>query len=251
MNHYNCVYLYTNKINGKKYVGQTNDLNRRHKEHISISKSETRRNSNVPFHLALRKYGEESFTVEILIENLESQELLNYYETLYIKELNTLANNGHGYNVSSGGSNGNPYAGKTEEEMMKISKKKSESRKGMVFTEEHKANISKNSYMKNIEKEQHPFYGKHHTEESNERNRQAHLGKLHTQETKDKISASLKGGNSSSARITLQYDKEGNFIKRWDCAKDASRELGISNSAICACARGTRKTAGGFVWKYE
>ena len=49
----------------------------------------------------------------------------------------------------------------------------------------------------------------------------------------------------------IKYDKEGNFIKRWDCAKDASRELGISNSAICACARGTRKTAGGFVWKYE
>jgi len=44
-------------------------------------------------------------------------------------------------------------------------------------------------------RENNPFYGKHHTEEANEKNRQAHLGKTHktSEETKAKISNSLKG----------------------------------------------------------
>jgi len=43
--------------------------------------------------------------------------------------------------------------------------------------------------------ENNPFYGKHHTEETKEKNRQAHLGKTHetSEETKAKISESLKG----------------------------------------------------------
>lgn len=31
-NHFNCIYMYVNKINEKKYIGQTNNFNRRKKE---------------------------------------------------------------------------------------------------------------------------------------------------------------------------------------------------------------------------
>lgn len=47
-----------------------------------------------------------------------------------------------------------------------------------------------------------------------------------------------------------QYDLEDNFIKRWDSAIDAAKELNVSNSNICACCRGKQKTAYKSIWKY-
>lgn len=67
MIHY--IYCYTNLINNKKYVGQTNNLERRKKQHIqdSIHCFKGREVSyNLPFHAAIRKYGIENFDFEIL-----------------------------------------------------------------------------------------------------------------------------------------------------------------------------------------
>lgn len=55
----------------------------------------------------------------------------------------------------------------------------------------------------------------------------------------------------------LQYDKDGNFIKEWDSATTAGKELKINKSQISAVARGIEgkksnsKSAGGFIWKYK
>ena len=49
----------------------------------------------------------------------------------------------------------------------------------------------------------------------------------------------------------LQFTKNGTFIKEWPSARDAERQLGISQSHICHCLKGKRKSAGGFVWKYK
>ena len=48
-----------------------------------------------------------------------------------------------------------------------------------------------------------------------------------------------------------QYDIEGHIIKKWNSVKDASETLKINPSNICYVCKGKRKTAGGFVWKYE
>ena len=51
-------------------------------------------------------------------------------------------------------------------------------------------------------------------------------------------------------KAVLQFDKNGNFIKKWTTIKDVEIELGIPNSNIVKCCKGKRKTAGGFIWKY-
>ena len=55
------------------------------------------------------------------------------------------------------------------------------------------------------------------------------------------------------SRPTLQFDKNGNFIKRYESAKMASVETGVDHRHIVSCCnnRKYRHTAGGYVWKYE
>ena len=51
----------------------------------------------------------------------------------------------------------------------------------------------------------------------------------------------------------IQYNKQGEFIKEWDSATEASLYLNVSISQISAVARGNTKwkTAGGFKWKQK
>ena len=48
----------------------------------------------------------------------------------------------------------------------------------------------------------------------------------------------------------LQFDLDGNFIKRWDSIIDAEQE-GFKRSGICLCCNNKIKKHHGFVWVYE
>ena len=48
-----------------------------------------------------------------------------------------------------------------------------------------------------------------------------------------------------------QYDLQGNFIKRWDSAKEASESLKICRQDLCMCCKNKNRTAGKFIWRYE
>jgi group I intron endonuclease len=131
----NVIYCYTNKINGKKYVGQTTkSLQHRHKQHIGMSNWKNNKNYNLPFYKAIRKYGIENFKLEVLERNKTLNEL-NLLERKYISKFNSLANEKNGYNVSDGGSNGSPLAGKSEEKINEWKRKISESKKGKYVGE--------------------------------------------------------------------------------------------------------------------
>lgn len=54
----------------------------------------------------------------------------------------------------------------------------------------------------------------------------------------------------NSKRI-CQISLDGELIKIWDCATDASNELSIDQSSISMVCKGKRKTAGNFVWVHE
>lgn len=48
-----------------------------------------------------------------------------------------------------------------------------------------------------------------------------------------------------------QYSMDYKFIKEWNSATEAAKELGIANQSISSCCLGKRKSAGGFKWKYS
>lgn len=88
------VYSYINKINGKRYIGQTINPEQRKRCHISDSKK-----TDNKFYRAVRKYGWENFSYEILA-HCSSREEMNVLEEYYIKEFDSINN---GYNIRSGG----------------------------------------------------------------------------------------------------------------------------------------------------
>ena len=143
-NHHNCIYMYINKINKKRYIGQAKDFTKRFKTHRQSTYNENNRGYNLPFHKAIRKYGMENFEIIILKKDLQTQCLLNFWESYYIEKYNSLAKNGYGYNISSGGSNGNNFAGKTEKEMEilreKIRRRRSEA--NPMYSEQTRRKIS-------------------------------------------------------------------------------------------------------------
>jgi hypothetical protein len=72
-------------------------------------------------------------------------------------------------------------------------------------------------------------------------------------ESKNKISFSMKGKNTWSTggyhkKSVLQYDLEGNFIKKYPSVEEARK---IYKVDLASCCRGKSKTAAGFIWIYE
>lgn len=87
------IYQFTNKINGKIYIGQSICIERRKRAHYTSTDSS-------PFHRAIRKYGKENFELIILEEC--SKEQLNEREIFWIKQKHS-ENKQIGYNRGPGG----------------------------------------------------------------------------------------------------------------------------------------------------
>lgn len=81
-----------------------------------------------------------------------------------------------------------------------------------------------------------------------------HASNLEWCTTKENIQHAYKNGlrdNSWNMKKTLQYDKQGNFIKEWKSATEAGLQLKINIGHISDCCRRDRNTAGGYIWRYK
>lgn len=182
------IYLLVDKRNGKKYIGK----------HIGNDENYFT-GGIIPKRIA-KKYGKQIFDKIILEENIIDENALSIKEIEYIKKYDTFTN---GYNLSEGGDGGGSWIKKKSElEKKQISsikreknigrkfseeslKKMSDAKKGKPLSEKHKENIGKSQSGEN-----HPWYGKHHTEE-----------------TKKKISEKRKGSKNP---IHSEYMKKNN-----------------------------------------
>jgi group I intron endonuclease len=83
------IYCYTNKVTGKKYIGQTIHPEQRKRNHLHEAME---RDSDYYFHRSIRKHGWDNFDYEVLEENVEN---LNERENHYIGMYDTLWPNGY------------------------------------------------------------------------------------------------------------------------------------------------------------
>ena len=97
------IYLITNLVNGKVYVGQTRQkLWKRWSGHKADAKADIQ----FPLYHAMRKYGIDSFEIKE-IASCETQEWADYLEEVYILIHDSLVS-GKGYNVRKGGNTSTP-----------------------------------------------------------------------------------------------------------------------------------------------
>lgn len=96
------LYLYKNLINGKVYVGYSNDLERRDAQHSKGSDRKT-----MPIDRALVKYGRNNFSLDVIniLDNLiEAQQ----EEIYWIARMREFLGKENVYNISDGGFSGRP-----------------------------------------------------------------------------------------------------------------------------------------------
>lgn len=113
------VYKITNIQNNKVYIGQTiRPIKQRFHRHLNDALNNI---LDTHFARAIRKYGKDNFTIEI-IDTAQSQDELNRKEQYWIQYYNSVKD---GYNETDAISKcgGNTYQSKTKEEMEVIKEK--------------------------------------------------------------------------------------------------------------------------------
>lgn len=234
-NYIGYIYSITNEINGKTYIGKTNDLVRRWKEHCYGC------GGTAILNKAFKKYGLENFVFEIVAQipfqsTKELNDVLNQLEVYYIELYNTFKD---GYNATIGGE-GTSYYHHSSETKRKIS----QSQIGKKLTEEHK------------EKCRIANLGRHHTESAKAAIKKALLNR--DSSIYEKAADKMRGvkrdhemimrGAVKRRKPVLQYDLQGNFVKEWEgvcCIK------GFKSTNIGACCKGKLLSSQGYIWKYK
>lgn len=140
------MYVHTNKINGKRYVGITSKPKAEQRWREGRGYKE-----NTHFYAAIQKYGWDAFEHDVLFDGLTADEAKSK-EIDLIREWNTIDNR-FGYNMTSGG-DGTPGLHPSEETLKKLSiarrkenlsedtlRRRSEGLRGRIFSAEHKRKI--------------------------------------------------------------------------------------------------------------
>lgn len=246
-----CVYIHTNKINNKAYIGITQQKPEHRWQNGHGYKN------NKYFWRSIQKYGWDNFE-HIIFANDLTQNKAEHIEILLIALYNT-TNSDFGYNLSVGGS---------------------ASHTGVKHSKATKEKMSEKAKERFIIPENNPFYGKKHTEESkikigdghrnpteNTRKKMSEsakkrctdewkawqrelayeryennkefvngkyvctnnpmYGRTHSKKSKEKMTTSNR-----NRKEIYQFDKEHNYIATYNSIREASKMTGISRDVI-------------------
>ena len=239
------IYCYTNKITGKKYVGQTC---------TSLDERAGRNGSGYQmctmFWRAIQKYGWENFSVEVFEEGLTLEEA-NEREEYWIEELNTIVPNG--YNLQPGGGNHKVHESSRQ--------KMSENRKGK-YTVKNRSYESKRvfQYTKNME-----FVAEYPSVKEASRQTGIGAGNIGSCCNGKAYSAGnyiwrypdnlfevpMIAQEFAKTHSIVQMTLDGEIIAEYVSTAEAARQIGCYAACIRRCLIGKAKTFRNFTWKYK
>lgn len=261
------VYMHTCP-NGKKYIGITGQTpERRWQKGKGYAYG-----SNDYFYNAIKKYGWENISHEIIFKNLTKEEAEKKEKEL-IKKHNT-TNRNFGYNRENGGSS---FGKHSEEYKLKMSNMQKEIwenspdrklamsklRKGTHLSDEtkeklRKANLGKKYSEEVIKKRVEKMKGKKRPQTSKKLKDmwssgafKGNTGKKGSEKQKKVARENAKIAQEATKKAVLQFDKQGRFIAEFESGAEAIRALSIPNAKISEVCKGKRKTTYGYIFKYK
>ena len=179
---YGFIYLTTNKINGKKYIGMCKNTHRN--GYLG---------SGMLLKKAIRKYGKENFE-RIVLEECETLERLSKAEEHWIKFYNAVESDEF-YNLTTGGFGGNSDYLKEY---------------WSSFSEEERK-LCRNWSRKNMSGENNPMFGKKHSEETRRK-----IGAKSVNRNWKKPNH-FGSNNPKAKKVLIEQDST---LKYFDCLKD-------------------------------
>lgn len=240
------IYLTSNLITGKKYIG---------KHHGELDDDYL--GSGILLQKAIKKYGKENFKRDILYISKNAEEN-NQKEIEFIKAYNAVENKEF-YNIAPGGDGGDIFHTLPLEQQKQIRKEISKRVSGI----------------------NNPMYGKHHSEETKEKLRRVDksytqteeyrkymsevvsgprngmYGRRHTEESKQKMSDAKKGKklgklNGNAKGIIAYKDKEmTQLVKDFDTIQEALIWIGTKPNDYSGITKRIKenKPYKGYYWK--
>lgn len=269
------IYKIYNDVNDNLYIGETiRPIEKRWQQHKDKAKD---KNITGHLQLAMRKYGINKFHIEIIEECSDDKRFER--ERYWINYYNSYEN---GYNSTLGGEGINEYdyneiyklwcSGKSVEQICEdinccnTTVQNALKTKGIKYID-HINRIFAKPVLQYSTSGQ--FIAKYNS--ANEAGRV--LGRLNGSNIikccKGEIKTSLgyiwkyeddditieelvkTKKKKTTGKVVLQFDLENNFIAEYESCEKAGKLLNKSGSVINRCARGERKTAYGYKWKYK
>ena len=198
---YGYIYITTNLINGKRYIGQ-----KAYNYFVDSYKG-----SGKYLRKAIDKYGWDNFKTDV-IEWCRDQEELDNCERYWIA-LYDAVNSDKFYNLATGGEGIHKGSKLSEEAKRHMSENHAEVLGFLnpFYGKHHTVESRKKMSLSRTGSNNH-FYGKHHTEDSKNKLAESHKGKNHNEETRKKISETKRKNPyrfSDAQRLRMSQTRKG------------------------------------------
>lgn len=260
------IYKIENLANGKVYIGQSVDIERRWRTHKESTYNKNKPSYNYPLSRAMRKYGIENFSFEVL--EICDTDKLDELEMEYISMYNSYINaeNSNGYNQTYGGDGNRGW--KPSKDWIENQKQKHKPEDcywyGKELSEETRQKMRENHA--DVSGENNPMWGKQHSEDTKRKISEINKGHKCSEETRAKLSKALKGNKNGLGYKPTEEQKRKALENRrilkgkehpqskpviclntkqiFDNINQVEQILGIDHSSVSKVCNGKAKSAG-------